>query len=149
MASHPYPTFPDFPPKHIRHCIYFEFCNGSNPKKTAQKINDVYGEGATDVETCAEWFHRFRSGDTSMEEIGSSMLSARPVQESIEEKLKAVDSESRISSRKMAEQLGVPHQTVLKNLKVIGQKAKRGQWSPEANKRKSNISQNRRFSAHK
>ncbi|CAJ0951304.1 unnamed protein product, partial [Mesorhabditis belari] len=139
MASNPAPDFPDFPPKHIRHCVYFEFSKGSTPQQAAKKINETYGQETANVKQCSQWFDRFRAGDTSMGDQGISLstTSARPVQTQVEDMLKLLSSNSRVSSKKMAQQLGVSHDTILRNLRELGYKAKRGQWTPDT--RRKNI----------
>ncbi|VDK58540.1 unnamed protein product [Cylicostephanus goldi] len=95
----------------FRQIYFYEFSLGTNAAKTARKINLVWGESVNES-TVRRWFQKFRSGDTHLEDKEGR---GRPTHFD-EDRLKAiVENDPHLSTREIAEDLGVGHATVGSN----------------------------------
>uniref|UniRef100_A0A914EHU1 Mos1 transposase HTH domain-containing protein n=1 Tax=Acrobeloides nanus TaxID=290746 RepID=A0A914EHU1_9BILA len=72
---------------------------------SCREINEVFGDGTIDHRTCYEWFNRFKSGDTSLEDKEGR---GRPVEIDFKALLEAVENDQGLTTRMLAEQFGVP-----------------------------------------
>ena len=99
-------TIDDLPPYHLRHVMLNEFLKGTNGALTAANINDVYGQGTTSTRVCQLWFHRFRSGNKSVED---EPRSSRPTTFDESKRLQLVNEDNWQTTRELAEALSVSH----------------------------------------
>ena len=53
---------------HVRHILLYHFEKGRTAGEAFRDINELFGDGTIGRNTAIEWFARFRSGDTSLEE---------------------------------------------------------------------------------
>ena len=72
-------------------------------------MQKVYGEGAVSYSWCRKWFQRFRAGNRDLED---RLRAGRPSELDPEAVQAVLDQNPSLSTRDMAETLGVSHQTV-------------------------------------
>ncbi|CAK9826415.1 Histone-lysine N-methyltransferase SETMAR [Anthophora retusa] len=53
---------------HIRHIMLYHFEKGWKAAQSFRDLNELFGEGTISESRCSEWFARFKSGDTSLED---------------------------------------------------------------------------------
>ena len=53
---------------HVRHILLYHFEKGRTAGEAFRDINELFGDGTIGRNTAIEWFARFRSGDTSLED---------------------------------------------------------------------------------
>ena len=113
---------------HIRHCMLYEFhLKKKNAVQATQSICSAYGDSVLDVQTCQNWFARFRSGNFDLIDKDRS---GRPA-EADDEKLEEILEEDPIkSTRELAIELAVSQTTVCNRLKALGKILKAGKWVP-------------------
>ena len=107
--------------------MLYEFQKGNSGSAAARNICDVLGEGSATQRTCAFWFNRFRSGDTSLQDRPKS---GRPVELNMEELRRLVESDPRQTTRELAARLSCVHSTVERHLHEMGKVHKLGCWIP-------------------
>ena len=101
------------PEGHLRHILLFYFYiafKGKNAAQAHQKLCDVYGEMCFSERQCQNWFARFRSGHF---DVKDEPRPGRPIVEK-------VDEIPTYSSRDIATELNIHHQTVLNHLHKTG-----------------------------
>lgn len=113
--------------QHYRHVLLFLFNKGVNAAEARREICSVYGDSAINTVTCQRWFARFRCGDVSLED---SARKGRPVTTDDDQILAAIKSDRHISTREIAQDIGVEHSTVAKRLKNLGMTKKIDVWVP-------------------
>ena len=52
----------------IRHIMFYHFEKGWKAAQSFRDLNELFGEGTISKSRCREWFARFKSGDTSLED---------------------------------------------------------------------------------
>lgn len=113
--------------KYFRCLMLFYFRKGKNATQAKRKIWSIYGENAVSERVCQNWFAKFRSGDTSCEDLERS---GRP---SIvdEDQLKTlVENNQHLTTREMAERISVSQKTVVNNLRRLGYVCRYDIWVP-------------------
>ena len=53
---------------HIRHVMLYHFEKEWKTAQSLRNLNELFGEGTISEIRCREWFARFKSGDTSLED---------------------------------------------------------------------------------
>ncbi|KZC07153.1 Histone-lysine N-methyltransferase SETMAR [Dufourea novaeangliae] len=53
---------------HIRHIMLYHFEKGWKAAQSFRDLNELFGKGTISESQCREWFARFKSGDTSLED---------------------------------------------------------------------------------
>ena len=53
---------------HIRHIMLYHYEKGWKAAQSFRDLNELFGEGTISESQCREWFARFKSGDTSLED---------------------------------------------------------------------------------
>ncbi|EZA47571.1 Histone-lysine N-methyltransferase SETMAR, partial [Ooceraea biroi] len=77
----------------------------------------IYGEDALKLRQCQNWFTKFRSGDFNVKDAPRS---GRPI-EIDDDKIKAlIDSNRRLTTREIAENLNISKSSVENHLKRLG-----------------------------
>ncbi|EZA48646.1 Histone-lysine N-methyltransferase SETMAR [Ooceraea biroi] len=103
--------------EHFRHILFYYFRKGKNAVQAHKKLSDVYGEDALKLRQCQNWFTKFRSGDFNVKDAPRS---GRPI-EIDDDKLKAlIDSNRRLTTREIAENLNISKSSVENHLKRLG-----------------------------
>lgn len=90
-------------------------------------IAETYGEAAISARTCREWFHRYKTGDFSVEDKERP----GPVKKFEDAELEALlDEDSCQTQPELADSLGVTQQAISHRLKTLGMIQKQGNWVP-------------------
>ncbi|EZA49217.1 Histone-lysine N-methyltransferase SETMAR [Ooceraea biroi] len=111
--------------EHFRHILFCYFRKGKNAVQAHKKLSDVYGEDALKLRQCQNWFTKFRSGDFNVKDAPRS---GRPI-EIDDDKLKAlIDSNRRLTTREIAENLNISKSSVENHLKRLGYISKLDIW---------------------
>uniref|UniRef100_A0A0K2UG07 Histonelysine Nmethyltransferase SETMARlike [Ceratitis capitata] n=1 Tax=Lepeophtheirus salmonis TaxID=72036 RepID=A0A0K2UG07_LEPSM len=111
----------------IRHILHFYYLQGKNASKATKKICDVYGDDTISVRVAQQWFQRFRSGIT---EVNDAPRTGRPVVEYVDKIIENIKIDRHVSSRSIAQELIIDHKTVLNHLQKAGYKKKLDVWVP-------------------
>ena len=117
----------DFNKTAQRQCLLYDFLSGVTAAESSRRICAAFGQGSVCERTAQQWFHRFRSGNYSLED---EPRSGRPPVIDDEELQRAVEADPRQSTRNLATTLGCAQSTITTHLAAIGKKSKLGQWVP-------------------
>lgn len=113
---------------YLRCCMLYDFKSGLNATESAQRINEAFGEDTVAGRTVREWFSRFRTGDTNLED---KPRSGRPSDFDNDRLRQLVQADPQITTREIAEALGrISNSTVFEHLKTIGFTSKLSKWVP-------------------
>jgi histone-lysine N-methyltransferase SETMAR len=113
--------------QHIRHCILYEHQLGHTASEAACNICQALGVDAVSTRVCQNWFSRFASGDTNLED---KVRSGRPSEVDDSQLLSLVESDPRLTSGCLASALGCNQSTVVRHLHTLGKVSKLGSWIP-------------------
>lgn len=111
----------------IRNVLLFYFKKGVKPDETFKKICAVYGQNALSKPAVTHWFHRFRSGDFSVED---QHRSRRPATEKVDEIFKLMHEDRHITTYQIAKELNMSQKTVWRHLHKAGYTKKLDVWVP-------------------
>lgn len=111
----------------FRYILQYYFDKGKNASQACEKICAVYGEGTLSKATAKRWFAKFRSGDL---DIKDEPRSGRPVVKNVDEIFKKIEKDRYISTRDIAEELGISQATVSNHLHKAGYTKKLDIWVP-------------------
>ncbi len=112
---------------HQRHLMLAEFNSGKNATKAAEAICAIYGVNTVRVRAVQYWFERFRLEDFS---LADEPRGGRPKVASCDDLEALLVENPTQSSRDLAEQLEVSHQTILRRFHEMGKIQKAGKWIP-------------------
>ena len=112
---------------HLRHIMLYHFEKGHTAAEAFRDLNDLFGEGTIGRKTVYEWFDRFKSGDTSLEDKPGR---GRPSDFDDQALLAAVEEDESLTTRILAEQFNVDHSTIVRRLKKLGKVWKLAGWVP-------------------
>ncbi|EZA57113.1 Histone-lysine N-methyltransferase SETMAR [Ooceraea biroi] len=103
--------------EHFPHILFYYFRKGKNAVQAHKKLRDVYGEDALKLRQCQNWFTKFRSRDFNVKDAPRS---GRPI-EIDDDKIKAlIDSNRRLTTREIAENLNISKSSVENHSKRLG-----------------------------
>lgn len=112
---------------HIRHIMLYHFEKEWKASASFRDINEIFGEGTISERQCREWFARFKSGDTSLEDKPGR---GRPSDFDDNALLAAVEEDENVTTRLLAESFGVDHSTIVRRLRKLGKVWKLAGWVP-------------------
>ena len=111
----------------IRHSILYDFRAGLKAAESHHRLCQAFGQDVVSHQTVFNWYHRFRSGNYSIED---EIRSGRPSELDNEELRKLVESNPKLTTREMATTLGTDQSTIVRHLKMLGKVSKLGSWVP-------------------
>ena len=114
---------------HIRHVMLWEFKQGNNDTESAEKICSVYGEGAITDRAVRNWFMKFRSRDTPLNDEPRSGNSPNLAAELLKS---LVECNARQSTRELADKLNTSQSAICRHLEKMGKVSKLAVWVPHA-----------------
>ncbi|PIC48334.1 hypothetical protein B9Z55_007346 [Caenorhabditis nigoni] len=121
----------------LRAFLWHEFKEGKTAAEAHRSLPPVFGENALSKSQCRRWFHRFRSGEESLED---DERSGRPEIIDNDALRQAVELDPCLTTRSLSEQFNCSHMTILRHLHALGKSVRCGKWVPhelsEANKKK-------------
>lgn len=113
--------------QHIRVCILYEFKLHHNASEATKNINFAWGDGSVSQRTTQRYFQKFKTGNFSVENDDRG----RPDIVVSNDRLKeVVESDTRKSVRKLADELSVSKSTISRHLKELGKVKKLDKWIP-------------------
>ena len=122
--------------KQMQTIFFYEFKLGHRAAEVTRNINSAFSQGTVNECMVQRWFQKFCDGDESLEdEEGRGCPS---VDDNDEMKV-LVKTDLRTTVRKLAEELGVSHPTVLDHLKQLGKSNKLDKWVPHELRIERNI----------
>lgn len=111
----------------IRTCLLYDFKFGVTAAESCRRICSAFGADVVSERTAQEWFKRFRTGDTSVQDRPRS---GRPSEVCDERLLQLVEADPHANPGELAEALGVSDKTIVNHLHVLGKVRKLDQWIP-------------------
>ncbi|EZA46977.1 Histone-lysine N-methyltransferase SETMAR [Ooceraea biroi] len=113
--------------QHFPHILFYYFRKGKNAVQAHKKLSDVYGEDALKLRQCQNSFTKFRSRDFNVKDAPRS---GRPI-EIHDDKMKAlIDSNRRLTTREITENLNISKSSVENHSKRLGYISKLDIWVP-------------------
>ncbi|EZA52415.1 Histone-lysine N-methyltransferase SETMAR, partial [Ooceraea biroi] len=103
--------------EHFRHILFYYFRKGKNAVQARKKLSDVYGEDALKLRQCQNSFTKFRSADFNAKDAPRS---GRPIEIDGDEIKALIDSNRRLTTREIAENLNISKSSVENHLKRLG-----------------------------
>ncbi|KAF8763920.1 Histone-lysine N-methyltransferase SETMAR like protein [Argiope bruennichi] len=98
---------------HIRHIMLYHFEKGLKEAQSFRDLNELFGEGTISESRYREWFARFKSGDTSLEDKSGI---GRPSDFDYQALLAAVEGDESLPIRMLADNFNVGHSTIVRRL---------------------------------
>lgn len=111
----------------VRSAMFYEFKLGHSAAECFRNICKAFGEEAVTERTCQRWFHRFRSGDESLEDEEREGRPSLVDEEALKE---CIEADPRQSLRELATRFGCTHVTIASHLHSIGKTVRHGKWVP-------------------
>ncbi|KAL1131026.1 hypothetical protein AAG570_012264 [Ranatra chinensis] len=111
--------------EHYRHLMLIFLKKGKKAAETCGKICAVYGEDAVTERVCHKWFSRFRSGNFSVQDAPRS---GRPTEINSDEEREMVDTNSRYTTRQIADILKITKSSVENHLHQVGYVSRLDVW---------------------
>ena len=101
----------------ICHIMLYHYQKGSKAAQSFRDINELFGEVTISESQCREWFARFKSGDTS---LNDKSRRGRPSNFDDQALLTAVEEDESLTTRMLAEDFNVSQSTIVRHLKKLG-----------------------------
>ncbi|XP_044313306.1 histone-lysine N-methyltransferase SETMAR-like [Drosophila rhopaloa] len=124
----------------IRAVLKFSFVKGKSARETFREINCVLEDGTLSLRAAEEWFRRFRAGEN---DTMDKPADGRLVTTNTDHIMENIELDPHVTSRGIAEEIGVSHQTVIQN--QTGYKKKLDVWVPHDLTQKKPVGQNQRL----
>ncbi|GFY41973.1 HTH_48 domain-containing protein [Trichonephila inaurata madagascariensis] len=105
------------------------FENGWKAAQSFRDLNELFGKGTISESQCRDWFARFKSGDTSLEDKPGR---GRPSDFDDQALLASVEEDENLTTRMLAEDSNVSQSTVDRRLKKLRSVKNRWMGSPRA-----------------
>lgn len=96
-----------------------------NASKSHRILVETYGDDVPSLNTCINWFKRFKRGDS---DTRSKERPGQPKRFQDDELQTCLDEDDSQSQQRLAEQLGVSQQAVSDRLHAMGKVRKVGRW---------------------
>ncbi|EZA47187.1 Histone-lysine N-methyltransferase SETMAR [Ooceraea biroi] len=103
--------------QHFPHIAFYYFRKEKNAVQAHTKLCDVYGEDALKLRQCQNWFTKFRSGDFNVKDAPRS---GRPIEIDDDKRKALIDSNRRLTTREIAENLNISKSSVENHSKRLG-----------------------------
>jgi transposase len=112
---------------HLRHILLYHFEKGWKAAESSRDLNELYGDGTISERQAQEWFKRFKSGDTSLEDKPGRGRISDFDDDAL---LVAVEEDESYTTRILAEMFDVGQATIVRHLKSLGKVWKLAGWVP-------------------
>jgi transposase len=107
----------DISRRELRLLLLHEFRLGHNATKAASNICSTMGKDVLSIRTAQHWFKQFKNGNFELDDLPRS---GRPLEVNMDVLKQLIKENPRLTTRRLAEQLGCSHTTVEKHLKELG-----------------------------
>ncbi|CAD5226558.1 unnamed protein product [Bursaphelenchus xylophilus] len=97
--------------------MLYHFEKGWKAAQSFRDLNELFGEGTISESQCREWFARFKSGDTSLQD---KPRRGRPSDFDDQALLAAVEDGESLTTRMLADDFNVNQSTIVRRLKKLG-----------------------------
>ena len=119
---------------HLRHVLYYIYQKQGarkNASAASKEVCEVYGANSVSANWAIKLFDRFKAPDFDLSTgLEDQPRSGRPKELGMEELEGLLDDDASLSTRKLAEVLGVDHSTIVRRLHELGKKLVVGKWVP-------------------
>uniref|UniRef100_A0A915E1I4 Mos1 transposase HTH domain-containing protein n=1 Tax=Ditylenchus dipsaci TaxID=166011 RepID=A0A915E1I4_9BILA len=112
---------------HLRHIMLWSFENRITAAASFREINQIFGEETIGQSTVEDWFRRFKSGYTTLEDKPGR---GRPSDFDEQALLAAVEENESLTTRMLADQFSCAHNTIICHLKKLRKVWKMAGWVP-------------------
>lgn len=112
---------------HIRNVMLFLFLSGLKPPAIHEQLEQVYPTHTPHVTTVRKWVVKFEKHDFSLEDEDRP---GRPMELDLDRLRSEVEADPYLTTRDLADFLGVDQKTAVNGLHAIGKKWKLGRWIP-------------------
>lgn len=111
----------------LRVLLFHEFRLGHRITDAVDNINQSMGKGVLSYPTAVRWFKQFKANDF---EIEDRYRSGRPSQVDLDRLQVVIEEDPRQTTRRLADQFGVSHVTIIACLHELGKQWRYGVWIP-------------------
>ncbi|XP_078040753.1 histone-lysine N-methyltransferase SETMAR-like [Augochlora pura] len=111
----------------IWYILQIFFDKGENAGQATEIVNGVYGPDTVTANNTQFWFHRFRS---DIFDVKAAARTGRPAVENVDKITEIIEVGRHVSSRSIARELKIDHETILNHLHKAGFKKKLDVWVP-------------------
>jgi predicted transcriptional regulator len=102
---------------HLRHIMLYHFEKGWSAAESFRDLKELFCQGTNGRATVYEWFDRFKSGNTSVDDEPGR---GRPSEFDDKALLEAVEEDESLTTRMMADEFNVDQSTIVRHLKKLG-----------------------------